>query len=76
MDLATLRRSAGFSRLKVCNALGIGFATLQRWETGKTKPAYDQFAALCRLYGVSADHALSEITQAEPFVNLEGVVNE
>jgi DNA-binding transcriptional regulator YiaG len=45
-----VRRQLGFSQKELAHALGVSFATVNRWENGKTVPsklAQRQFAQLC-----------------------------
>ena len=45
-----MRRELGRSQAELAGALGVSFATINRWENGKTTPfklARDQFVAFC-----------------------------
>ena len=38
-ELKTLRQQRGWSQEDLARALGVSFATVNRWENGKTKPS-------------------------------------
>jgi putative transcriptional regulator len=45
-----VRRQMGLSQEELAHALGVSFATVNRWENGKTVPsklAFKQFTAFC-----------------------------
>lgn len=45
-----VRRQLGLSQEELAHALGVSFATVNRWENGKTRPsklAIMQFVAFC-----------------------------
>jgi len=45
-----VRRELRMSQVELAHALGVSFATINRWENGKTTPfklARDQFVAFC-----------------------------
>lgn len=47
----TVRRQLKMSQKQLAHALGVSFATVNRWENGKTTPstlALRQFAIFCR----------------------------
>jgi len=47
-----VRRQLGFSQEELAHALGVSFATVNRWENAKTVPsklAQRQFAQFCAL---------------------------
>lgn len=47
-----VRRQLGLSQEEMAHALGVSFATVNRWENGKTVPsklAQNQFARFCAL---------------------------
>lgn len=52
-----LRRQLGISQEELAHALGVSFATVNRWENGKTVPSklaqrqYEQFCAHKRAQG-------------------------
>ena len=39
VDLKKLRRQKGWSQEDLARNLGVSFATVNRWENGKTKPS-------------------------------------
>lgn len=39
-DIKALRRECLFSQEAFAKELGVSFATVNRWETGKTQPTY------------------------------------
>jgi DNA-binding transcriptional regulator YiaG len=45
-----VRRQLGLSQEELAHALGVSFATVNRWENGKTAPsklAFKQFTSFC-----------------------------
>ena len=47
-----VRRQLGLSQEGLAHALGVSFATVNRWENGKTTPsklAIKQYAAFCEM---------------------------
>lgn len=56
-----VRRQLALSQEELAHALGVSFATVNRWENGKTVPsklAQRQFIAFCETKGI--DPGLSE----------------
>ncbi|WP_275096996.1 helix-turn-helix domain-containing protein [Sedimenticola hydrogenitrophicus] len=50
MRVKEVRRQLGLSQEELAHALGVSFATVNRWENGKTAPsklAMKQFTAFC-----------------------------
>ena len=51
-----VRRQLGLTQEELAHALGVSFATVNRWENGKTKPsklARRQFEQLCTGKGLT-----------------------
>ncbi len=53
--LKSARVSANLRQTDVANELSVNRCTVAKWESGQTFPTAPQFAALCKLYGVSMD---------------------
>lgn len=52
-----VRRQLGLSQEELAHALGVSFATVNRWENGKTVPsklAQRQFALFCEAKGIDS----------------------
>lgn len=50
-----VRRQLALSQEELAHALGVSFATVNRWENGKTVPsklAQRQFIAFCEIKGI------------------------
>jgi len=50
VQVKEVRRQLGLSQEELAHALGVSFATVNRWENGKTRPsklALRQFEQLC-----------------------------
>lgn len=54
------RLKANMSQQYAASAIGVGIATLSRWENGKTSPDAVQVRAMAELYGVTADALIAE----------------
>ena len=55
------RKETGMSQEDLAHALGVSFATINRWENGKTKPnkmAINVFFSYCERIGLSIDSNL------------------
>lgn len=55
------RKETGMSQEDLAHALGVSFATINRWENGKTKPnkmAINVFFNYCEKIGLSIDSNL------------------
>lgn len=53
-----VRKQLYLSQEAMANELGVAFATVNRWETGKSKPNYTAqrtFAEFCKSHGIKAD---------------------
>ncbi len=47
-----------YSQKQVAEGIGISETLYQKYEYGKTKPAYDVIIKLCNYFNVSADYLL------------------
>jgi len=56
--LKELRKLNGDSQRSLAGKLYVAQATVSCYEQGRTRPGYDTLAAICRLYGTSADYLL------------------
>lgn len=64
-DIRELRQTCFLSQEAFARELGVSFATVNRWESGKTKPTYKTMKLIddfCRNRGLSFDirHELEE----------------
>lgn len=48
-EIRALRQRLGLSQVAFAARLGVGWATVQRWETGKVAPSNLGYSALARL---------------------------
>jgi putative transcriptional regulator len=58
-----VRRQLALSQEELAHALGVSFATVNRWENGKTVPsklAQRQFAAFCETNGIDSGLEVSK----------------
>ena len=53
--IAAARVAAGLTQADLSQRLGIGTATIQRWESGQTSPSVVKLKALAEALGVSVD---------------------
>lgn len=63
-----VREKAGMSQEEMAHALQISFATINRWENGKTHPnkmACSVFFDFCEKKGITAREMLQESNQGE-----------
>ena len=54
----TVRKSLFLSQAEMANQLGVAFATVNRWESGRCKPNYSAqraFAEFCKSHNISID---------------------
>lgn len=55
MDLKTRRINAGWSKTFVANRINVTRQTVANWESGISIPTGKNLAALCKLYGATAE---------------------
>ena len=55
MTLKAARANANLLQTDVARELSVNKCTVSKWENGITFPTVLQFAALCKLYGVSME---------------------
>ncbi len=56
--LKEIRTQKCYSQKQVANGIGITDTLYQKYEYGKTKPAYDVIIKLCIYFDISADYLL------------------
>ena len=61
-DLKRIRRKAFMTQEDFAKELGVSFATVNRWEMGKSRPSY---AALKKLKNFSEKHGLTFTIELE-----------
>lgn len=65
-DIKIVRQTALLSQQAFAKELGVSFSTVNRWETGKTKPTYKAMQAInsfCQSHHI--DYNISEILREE-----------
>ena len=60
MNFRTPRKAAGLTLMQAGDKLGVSFATVSAWETGKAVPDSRRLTSIAELYGVSVDELLRE----------------
>ncbi len=58
INLKEIRIKNKYSQKQVAEGIGISETLYQKYEYGKTKPAYDVIIKLCNYFNVSADYLL------------------
>lgn len=53
-----LRKAAGLSQEQLAEALEVSRQAVSKWETNQSMPETEKVAAICRVFGVSADELL------------------
>lgn len=56
-----IREKTGMSQEDLARALNVSFATINRWENGKTRPnklTQSVFFDFCKLHGVNIDNKM------------------
>lgn len=57
-DIRVIRKKCFLSQEAFAKELGVSFATVNRWESGKTKPTYKTMRLIdefCKINGISFD---------------------
>lgn len=57
--LRTIREKSGLSQKDVAELTGIGYKTINNYETGVSRPDVEKLALLCNVYKVSADYFIN-----------------
>ena len=58
IEIKKVRQNAFLSQQDFAKELGVSFSTVNRWETGKTRPTYKAMKAIdefCKKNGISFD---------------------
>lgn len=55
ISLKAARINANVTIEQAAKAVGVSCGTIRNWEIGTGQPGYQQFRALCKLYGVDTD---------------------
>lgn len=61
-----LRKAAGLSQEQLAECLAVSRQAVSKWETDQSVPETEKLAALCRVFGVSADQLLGLEPQEPP----------
>lgn len=64
--LLETRRMAGLSSRAIAPLIGVGHATISRWENGLAEPSVTQFALWARATGQSLEHMIAGLEMKEP----------
>ncbi|MGN0577864.1 MAG: helix-turn-helix domain-containing protein [Ruminiclostridium sp.] len=56
--LMELRRSKGLSQEQLGEMLGVTRQTVSKWELGSTTPEMEKLAAICDIFGITADELI------------------
>ena len=56
--IASARLAAGLTQADLSQRLGVGIATLQRWESGQTSPSVVKLKELAEALNVPVDHLI------------------
>ena len=66
MDLAdrlqALRKKAGYSQEQLADMLGLSRQAVSKWERGDSDPSTANLLALAKLFGISAEEMLRDIS--------------
>ena len=57
-EIKTIRRKCLMSQIEFADALGVSFATVNRWESGKSKPNFKKMKLIdtfCKDRGIDFD---------------------
>lgn len=57
---------AGLSSRAIAPLIGVGHATISRWENGLAEPSVTQFALWARATGQSLEHMIAGLEMKEP----------
>lgn len=63
--LKELRKLSGDSQRTLAKKLYVAQGTVSMYEQGRARPTFETLAAICRLYGTSADYLLG-LTDDDP----------
>ena len=67
--IARLRHARGWSQEELAERLGVSRQSVSKWESGASTPDLERVAAMCRLFGLSADALIRpdvDLDEAEP----------
>lgn len=64
-NLQELRTSRGLSQEQLADKIGVSRQAIGAWESGKTMPEIDKVAQICKVFEVSADELLGELSSKE-----------
>lgn len=64
--IQSLRKAAGLSQEQLAECLEVSRQAVSKWETDQSVPETEKLAALCRVFGVSADQLLGLESQKPP----------
>lgn len=56
--LAAIRKENGDTQQALAGRLGVSISTVRSWEQGRNSPSSEMVAAICKLYGASANYLL------------------
>ena len=59
-DIKMIRHKCLMSQIEFAEALGVSFATVNRWESGRSKPKLDKLLILSQYFGVPVEYFADE----------------
>lgn len=74
--ILNLRKARGWSQEELAEHIGVTRQAVSRWESDSAKPDADKIAAMCKLFGVSADYLLDTGMPGSGHVRKEEPVHE
>ena len=69
---SALRKRAGLSQEETAQKLGVSRQTVSRWEMGSAFPDVVNIAAICRMFGVTADYLIDDSAGCAPSCESRG----
>lgn len=62
-QIKKFRKAAGLTQEQIANYLGVSTPAVNKWEKGTSDPSTANLIALAKLYGVSADELIKEVSE-------------
>lgn len=62
-NILQLRKASGLSQEQLAEQMHVSRQSISKWETGQSVPELDKVVALSRIFGVSTDALLGNITE-------------
>jgi transcriptional regulator with XRE-family HTH domain len=58
MNLRQIRESRNMSQIELAKKLAVGQSTVSMWETGDSKPTFENLLKLCQILSCSLDELI------------------